>query len=95
MRCLRREGERSEPKLRRHRVISQETWMDIKTLTRQGMSVLHNARTTGLSRVTVRRALMLTVPKSYGPGPARPGKLTPYEGYLLEQLQGRPWARAT
>jgi len=69
--------------------------MDIKALSRQGMSIRHIARTTGLSRVTVRRALMQTVPKSYGPRLKRPGKLSAYEGYLLEQLQGRPWVRAT
>jgi transposase len=76
-------------------VITQESWMDVKSLSRQGMSIRHIARTTGLSRVTVRRALMQVAPKGYGPRPTTPGKITPYEPYLLEQLQARPWVRAT
>lgn len=71
MKCLRRAGERSEPQRRRHFVMNQETWMDIKGMSRQGISVRRIARTTGLSRVTVRRALMQTVPKKYGRGRRR------------------------
>lgn len=94
MRCLRRAGERSEPS-GGGIVITQESWMDIKSLSRQGMSIRQIARTTGLSRVTVRRALTQVAPKGYGPRASRPGKLTPHEPYLHEQLASRPWVRAT
>jgi len=76
-------------------VITQESWMDIKSLSRQGMSLRQIARTTGLSRATVRRALMQAVPRRYGPRPPRPGKLTSFEPYLLGEIEARPWARAT
>jgi transposase len=69
--------------------------MDVKVLNRQGMSVRQIARTMGLSRVTVRKILCQAAPKSYGPRRKRPGKLTAYEGYLLGQLEARPWVRST
>ncbi len=69
--------------------------MDIKLLHRQGMSLRAIARHTGLSRTTVRRVLVQTTPKSYGPRPARASKLDPFVGFLREQLEARPWARAT
>jgi len=76
-------------------VITQEVWMDIKLLHRQGMSVRAIARHTGLSRTTVRRALAQPAPKPYGPRPARASKLGPFVDYLREQLEARPWVRAT
>jgi transposase len=76
-------------------LIEQETWMDIKALKRQGMSIRQIARTTGHARDTVKRALEQKAPKRYGPRPPRPSKLDPYVSYLNEQLAARPWARAT
>ena len=76
-------------------MITQGVFMDVKVLNRQGMSLRQIARTTGLSRGTVRKILSQPAPKRYGPRPKRPGKLTAFEGYLLEQLEARPWMRAT
>lgn len=75
-------------------MISQEVWMDLKLLHRQGMSVRAIARTTGLSRQAVRRALQLTVPPTYKPRPAKPGKLDTFKDYLRTQLEQRPWVSA-
>jgi transposase len=69
--------------------------MDIKLLHRQGMSVRTIARHTGLSRTTVRRALAQPAPKPYGPRPARASQLGPFVDNMREQLEARPWVRAT
>jgi transposase len=69
--------------------------MDIKLLHRQGMSIRAIARTTGLSRVTVRRALAQPAPQPSSPRPKRPSKIDPFAGYLREQLEARPWVRAS
>lgn len=69
--------------------------MDIKLLHRQGMSIRAIARTTGLSRVTVRRALAKPAPAPYAPRPKRPSKIDPFVDYLRQQLEARPWVRAT
>jgi transposase len=76
-------------------VISQEVWMDVKLLNRQGMSIRAIARHTGLARTTVRRLLTQTVPKRYGPRPPRPSKIDPFVDYLRSALELRPWVRAT
>lgn len=75
-------------------MISQEEWMDIKLLNRQGMSIRAIARTTGLSRNTVRRALSQKTPTRYSSRPPRPQKLDEYKDYLLNQLETRQWAPA-
>src|SRR5438093_8589540 len=59
-------------------MVRQEVWMDVKLMHRQGHSVRHIARVTGLSRVTVRRILSSPTPKHYGPRPSRPCKLDPF-----------------
>ena len=75
-------------------MISQEVWMDLKLLHRQGMSVRAIARTTGFSRQAVRRALQQSVPTTYKPRPAKNGKLDPFKDYLRSQFEQRPWASA-
>lgn len=75
-------------------MISQEVWMDLKLLHRQGMSVRAIARTTGLSRQTVRRSLQQTVPATYKPRPAKVGKLDSFKDYLRTQCEQRPWVSA-
>lgn len=76
-------------------MITQELWMDLKQLSRQGMSIRAIARHTGLSRNTVRRALSATIPPGYKKRPARERLIDPYRDYLQDQLARRPWIRAT
>ena len=71
-------------------MISQEVWMDLKLLHRQGMSVRAIARTTGFSRQAVRRALQQTVPPTYKPRPVKPGKLDSFKDYLRLTSTGGP-----
>lgn len=68
--------------------------MDLKLLSRQGMSIRAIARTTGLSRNTVRRALAAKTPPGYKPRPVRAHKIEPYLDYLKSQLDQRPWVSA-
>ena len=75
-------------------MISQEVWMDLKLLHRQGMSVRAIARTTGFSRQAVRRALQQAVPSTYKPRPTRAGKLDSFKDHLRTQLELRPWVSA-
>lgn len=69
--------------------------MDVKMLYRQGASIRRIARTTGLSRQTVRRILSQKAPKTYGPRAPRPSKLEPFLSRLEALLQARPFARGT
>lgn len=69
--------------------------MDVKLLHRQGMSIRRIARTTGLSRQTIRRALSQVAPQPYAQRPRRKTKLGPFEKRLEELLAARPHARAT
>jgi transposase len=75
-------------------MISQEVWMNIKLLRHQGMSIRAIARTTGLSRQCVRRALKQTVPSTYKPRSTKPAKLDPFKDHLRSQLDLRPWISA-
>ena len=59
-------------------MITQEFWMDLKLLSRQGMSIRAIARHTGLSRNTVRRALRATTPQGYKARPAKERKIDQY-----------------
>jgi transposase len=75
-------------------MISQEHWMDLKLLSRQGMSIRAIARHTGLSRNTVRRALAAKTPPGYKARPVKERKIDPYLGYLRDQVAARPWIPA-
>ena len=76
-------------------MITQEFWMDLKLLSRQGMSIRAIARRTGLSRNTVRRALSAPTPPGYTKRPARERLIDPHLDYLQDQLTNRPWIHAT
>ena len=69
--------------------------MDVKVLHRQGASIRRIARETGLARMTVRRLLMQTAPKPYGPRRPRPRKIDRFLERLEELLTLRPSAPAT
>ena len=69
--------------------------MNIKLLHRQGMSISAIARSTGLSRPTIRKVLAQKAPSRYGPRKPRPAKLAPFYDHLRDALQARPWARAS
>jgi transposase len=75
-------------------MLTQEFWMDLKLLSRQGMSIRAIARQMGLSRNTVRRALAAKTPPGYKPRPAQERKIDRFLDYLGEQLEGRPWIPA-
>jgi transposase len=76
-------------------MITQEVWMDIKGLHRQGASIREIARRSGLSRKTIRRVLSERVPKGYGPRPPKERKLDRFIPWLEGVLKARPWVRAT
>src|SRR5215831_1793828 len=76
-------------------MIRQEVWMDVKLLHRQGASIRRIARTTGLSRQTVRRILMQKAPKLYGPRRVRPSILDPFVTRLEQLLASRPFIPGT
>jgi len=69
--------------------------MDIKMLSRQGMSIRAIARHTGFSRTTVRKTLSETVPKPYGPRRPRTTKLTPWVAWLGQTIESRPYVTAS
>ena len=71
-------------------MLTQEQVVEIKVLERQGRSIPQIMRETGLSRNTVRKYLRGGQAK-YGPREARPCKLDPFKGYLLDRIeQARP-----
>lgn len=76
-------------------MINQELWMDLKLLSRQGMSIRAIARYTGLSRNTVRKALSAKSALRYKSRPPRDRKIDPYLDYLRDQLESRPWIPAS
>lgn len=69
--------------------------MDVKGMHREGHSLRHIARVTGLSRMTVRRILSAPTPKGYGPRPPRGSKLDGFVPRLEALLAGRPRATAS
>lgn len=69
--------------------------MDVKLMHRQGHSLRHIARVTGLSRVTVRRILSSPTPKGYGPRPPRGSKIDGFVPRLEALLSERPKATAS
>lgn len=69
--------------------------MDVKLMHRQGHSLRHIARVTGMSRVTVRRILSAPTPKGYGPRRQRPSKLDPFVPQLEALVAERPKATAS
>ena len=68
-------------------MISQERWMEIRILAKQGRSIREIARMTGHSRNTVRRYLRSSAWPGYTKRPERPSKLNPYKKYLEERLE--------
>lgn len=69
-------------------MITQETFVDIHVLHKQGFGIRAIARKLGLSKNTVRRYLRqpIAVP-SYAPRTKRPTKLEPFKPYLLQRIQ--------
>ncbi|MGE0132164.1 MAG: hypothetical protein AB7U82_29130 [Blastocatellales bacterium] len=69
--------------------------MDLKLLSRQGMSIRAIACHTGLSRNTVRQALRATTPAAYKQRPVKERKIDQHLNYLRDQLERRPWIPAS
>jgi transposase len=70
-------------------MLSQEEWMDIKDLHRQGLSIRQIAKRTGNSRNTVRSVLREKAPAAFQ-APERASKLDPYKPYLKDRLAHFP-----
>jgi transposase len=70
-------------------MLTEEGIMEIRILSRQGMSIRAIARELGISRNTVRKYLRgeaVKTPEHRGPG--RPRKLAPYENWLKRRVEG-------
>src|SRR4051794_7678474 len=68
-------------------MLTQEQAVEIKVLARRGVAIRDIARQLGCSRNTVRRYLKEAAASRYGPRAARPTKLDPFKGYLLERIE--------
>jgi transposase len=68
-------------------VLSCEEGMEIRILHRQGHSIREIARQLGVSRNTVRRHLKGEAAATYGPRPARPGKLAAHQEYIRARVE--------
>jgi transposase len=68
-------------------MISQEGWMEIRILAKQGRGIREISRMTGLSRNTVRRYLRSNAWPGYKKRPERGSKLDPFKKYLEERLE--------
>ena len=60
-------------------MVTQEEWMDIQFMKRQGMTISEIARETGRSRKTIRKYLERGEAPRYGPRTPRPPVLEPYK----------------
>lgn len=68
-------------------MLSCEEGMEIRILHRQGHSIREIARQLGVSRNTVRRHLKGEAAATYGPRPARPGKLAAHQEYIRARVE--------
>ncbi len=68
-------------------MLSCEEGMEIRILHRQGHSIREIARQLGVSRNTVRRHLKGEAAATYGPRPARPGKLAAHHEYIRARVE--------
>lgn len=69
-------------------MITQETYVDIHVLHKQGLGIRAIARKLGLSKNTVRRYLRRPIAMpSYTPRPQRPAKLEPFKCYLHQRIE--------
>lgn len=69
-------------------MLTEEKILEIRILSRQGMSIREITRTLGISRNTVRKYLRgeaVTDPEHRGPG--RPRKLEPYEDWIKRRVE--------
>ncbi|MCC6246191.1 MAG: IS21 family transposase [Rubrivivax sp.] len=78
-------------------MLTPEQAVEIRVMARRGEGVREIARQLGCSRNTVRRYLRDDEARRYGPRPARPCKLDPFQDHLRERVaQARPrWIPAT
>jgi len=67
-------------------MLAKESHVEISVLHRQGKGIREIARTTGLSRNTVRAVLRGEHDDVYGPRSPRRTKLSVHEDYLRERL---------
>ena len=67
-------------------MISEETYMELHILKKQGKSIREISRNTGLSRNTVRKYLQGDKP-CYPSRPPKAHKLDPYKSYLQQRVE--------
>jgi transposase len=70
-------------------MLTEEDWMEVKDLRRNGLSIREIARTTGLSRNSVRAILRERVHQAFQ-SPHRGSKLDPFKGFIDNRLKGCP-----
>ena len=69
-------------------MLKKEAIVEIKILSRRGLSVRAIAKELGISRTTVRKYLRGEAVKKPGErGPGRPRKLAPYEDWLRRRVE--------
>src|SRR5215475_3426077 len=79
---------------RRGPMITQEGWMDLKALARQGYNVSQIGALVGLDRRTVKKHLHTPTPPIYR-RPPRFSKLSPFQPLIEQWLARAPGLRAT
>jgi transposase len=68
-------------------MLTQEQGVEIRVLARRGVGIREIARQVGCSRNTVRRYLKDAAAARYKARPAKPTKLEPFRGYVLERIE--------
>jgi transposase len=74
-------------------MITQEGWMDLRALARQGYNFSQIGALVGLDRRTVKKHLQIPTPPVYR-RPPRPSKLTPFRPLIEQWLARSPGLRA-
>jgi transposase len=72
-------------------VLAVEQWAEIRRLALvEGLGQREIRRRTGAARDTIRKAVAAPEPPRYGPRPARPSKVDPFEGEIRTRLAEDP-----
>ncbi len=72
-------------------MLGVEQWAEIRRMKHvEGLSQREIHRRTGIHRDTIRRALAVPEPPSYGPRPRRASKLDPYRAEIERLLNDEP-----
>jgi transposase len=67
-------------------MLTEDKWMDIKLLQKEGLSIRQIAKQTGLARNTIRRVLRQSKPQPFQ-SPARTSKLDDFKAYVKQRYE--------